>query len=171
MASRRSQARNPTTTRRKPARKQAARKASPRKAARKASPRKGSRKSAKPKAPRSLEALARKFVEAAQRPEAFVVAELYTPDCVSIEASGATHHGHQGIEAKLAQWEAMQNGVKWTLRNVFVGDGVICIEWDAEVSLRDGRVVQMPEVAVHEVEDGRIARERYYYNPMVFAPT
>jgi hypothetical protein len=28
----------------------------------------------------------------------------------------------------------------------------------------------MPEVAVHEIKGGRIARERYYYNPMALAP-
>jgi ketosteroid isomerase-like protein len=166
MASQRSKGRKSTTSRRKPARKKAPRKQAPRKAAKP----KAARKAAARKASGSLEALARKFVQATHQPETFVVAELYTPDCVSIEATGQAHHGHAGIEAKLEQWQAMQNGVRWNLRNVFVGDDVICIEWDAEVTLRDGRVVQMPEVAVHEIEDGRIARERYYYNPLALAP-
>jgi ketosteroid isomerase-like protein len=157
-STRRKQARKP---RRKAARKPAARKGAKRKAATKT----GARRS-----PSALEALAKKFVQVTQNPEAFVVAELYTPDCVSIEASGATHRGHAGIEAKLVQWEAMQNGVKWSARNVLFGPNVICIEWDAEVSLKDGRVVPMPEIAIHEIEDGRIARERYYYNPLVLAP-
>jgi ketosteroid isomerase-like protein len=161
MASRRAKARKSTASRRKPGRKPA-----PKKAARKV----GARKTAKPKRSGSLATLARKFVEATHRPETFVVAELYTPDCVSIEATGDVHRGHAGIEAKLVQWQSMQNGVKWTARNVFVGDDVICIEWEAQVTLRDGRVVQMPEVAVHEIDDGRIARERYYYNPLVLAP-
>ena len=75
-----------------------------------------------------------------------------------------------GIEAKLVQWEAMQDGVKWSARNILFGPNVICIEWDAEVSLKDGRVVPMPEIAIHEIEGGKIARERYYYNPLVLAP-
>jgi ketosteroid isomerase-like protein len=151
MAARRSKRRKPAT-RRKPARKP-----TPRKAGKRA-------------ASGSLEALARKFVRATHRPETFVIAEIYAPDCVSIEAAGNVDRGHAGIEAKAKRWEAMQQGTKWTARNVFTGRNVICIEWDAEVTLRDGRVVKMPEVAVHEIQGGKIARERYYYNPMVFAP-
>jgi ketosteroid isomerase-like protein len=142
-----------SAARRKPARKKAARKA-------------GTRAGAT-----SLDALARKFVRATQRPETFAVADLYAADCVSIEAAGNADRGHAGIEAKGKRWEAMQKGTKWKPRNIFTGKNVICIEWDAEVTLNDGRVVQMPEVAVHEIKDGKIARERYYYNPMIFAPT
>jgi ketosteroid isomerase-like protein len=162
MATRRKKTRRSAARGRKPGRKPAAKKRARKPAARKA---------AKPKRTGgSLAALARRFVEATHQPETFVVAELYAPDCVSIEATGSVHRGHAGIEEKLVQWEQMQNGVRWRARNVLLGDGVICIEWDAEVTLRDGRVVQMPEVAVHEIENGRIARERYYYNPLVLAP-
>jgi len=160
MATRRSKRRK-AAARRKPARKPA------RKSARKPTPRKAAGRSASG----SLDALARKFVRATHRPDTFVIAEIYTPDCVSIEATGNTHRGHAGIEEKLKQWQAMQKGVKWAARNVFTGDGVICIEWDAEVTLQDGRVVRMPEVAVHEIQGGKIARERYYYNPLVLAPS
>ena len=138
-----------------------------RKPARKPTP----RKPAKRKAASSLDALARQFVRATHRPETFVIADLYTPDCVSTEAAGDPHRGHAGIEAKLKQWEAMQKGTKWKARNVFTGKNVICIEWDVEVTLHDGRVVKMPEVAVHEIRGGKIARERYYYNPLVLAPS
>ena len=144
--------------------------AASRKAARKPARKKTPRKAGKRAASGSLEALARKFVRATQRPDTLVIAEIYTPDCVSIEAVGNVDRGHAGIEAKLKRWQAMQKGGKWTPRNVFTGKNVICIEWDAEVTLHDGRVVKMPEVAVHEIEGGKIARERYYYNPLVLAP-
>ena len=142
--------RRKSPARRKPARKKAARKAGA--------------------GAGSLAALARKFVRATQKPQSFVVADLYATDCVSIEAAGNADRGHAGIEAKGKRWEAMQKGTKWKARNIFTGKNVICIEWDAEVTLNDGRVVQMPEVAVHEIKNGKIARERYYYNPMIFAP-
>ena len=151
MAARRPKRRK-SAARRKPARKKAARKA-------------GSRAGAI-----SLDALARKFVRATHKPESFVVADLYAPDCVSTEAAGNSDRGHAGIEEKGKRWAAMQKGTKWKARNIFTGRNVICIEWDAEVTLNDGRVVQMPEVAVHEIKNGKIARERYYYNPMIFAP-
>jgi ketosteroid isomerase-like protein len=151
MAARRSKRRKPAA-RRKPARKK--------------SPRKAGKRSASG----SLDALARKFVRVTQRPETFVIAEIYAPDCVSIEAAGNVDRGHAGIEAKTRRWEAMQKGAKWTARNVFIGKDVICIEWDAEVTLNDGRMVKLPEVAVHEIDGGKIARERFYYNPLVLAP-
>jgi ketosteroid isomerase-like protein len=65
----------------------------------------------------------------------------------------------------------MQKGTRWKARNIFTGRNVICIEWDAEVTLRDGRVVKLPEVAIHEIAGGKIARERYYYNPLAFTPS
>jgi ketosteroid isomerase-like protein len=151
MAPRRTKRRK-TTARRKPARKATR------------------RKPAKRAGAGSLDALARKFVRATQRPESFVLADLYAPDCVSIEAAGNIDRGHAGLEAKTKRWEAMQKGTKWKARNVFTGKNVICIEWDAEVTLNDGRVVKLPEVAIHEIQGGKIARERYYYNPGVFAP-
>jgi len=151
MAPRRSKRRKPAA-RRKPTRKP-----TPRKAVKRA-------------ASVSLDALARKFVRATHRPESFVVSELYSPDCVSIEAAGNIDRGHAGIEAKGKRWEGMQKGTKWKARNVFTGKNVICIEWDADVTLHDGRVVKLSEVAVHEIQGGKIARERFYYNPGVFAP-
>jgi hypothetical protein len=144
--------RRKTTARRKPARK-----ATPRKAAKRATS-------------SSLDALARKFVRATQRPESFVIADLYAPDCVSTEAAGNVDRGHAGIEAKAKRWEGMQKSTKWTPRNVFTAKNVICIEWDADVTLHDGRVVKLQEVAVHEIQGGKIARERYYYNPGSLAP-
>ncbi|CAG0970937.1 limonene-1,2-epoxide hydrolase [Myxococcaceae bacterium] len=117
-----------------------------------------------------LEAVARRLVAATVDPSKFVIADLYTPDCVSQEAAGEAHHGHAGIEAKAKQWEQMQTGTKWKARNVFLGRNTICIEWDARVTLRDGRVVAMPEVAVHEIRNGKIARERFYYDPMALMP-
>jgi ketosteroid isomerase-like protein len=157
------------------------RKSAPRKAARKSAPRKAARKGAKRPArktpaakPTSLgsavEALARRIVRATQNTSLFDLRQLYAPNATSREATGDLATGYAGLEAKMKQWESMQTGTTWRPRNVFVKGDTICIEWDATVQLRDGRTVSLPEVAVHEVKDGRIAAERYYYNPMAFAP-
>jgi hypothetical protein len=120
----------------------------------------------------SLEGLARKIVKITQGP-AFGAAEiqaLYNPDCVSIEASGATAQGYAGLEGKMKGWEQMTSAMVSTPRNVWTGRNTICIEWDATVSMRDGRTVKLREVAVHEIKNGKIQSERYYYNPMDLAP-
>ena len=128
------------------------------------------RKKAAGKAGGGLEALARKIVRATVDPTKFSVPELYTADCVSEEAAGPASQGHAGIEQKLRQWESMQRGTKWKARHVVLGRNAICIEWDAEVTMNDGRVVKLPEVAIHEIKGGNIARERFYYNPTLLGP-
>ena len=128
------------------------------------------KKSARPAAGQGLDALARKIVAATLNPSKFKVQEFYTPDCESMEANGQVEHGHDGIEKKIEQWEQMQKGVRWTARHVLAGKNVVCIEWDADVTLNDGRTAKLVEVAVHEIKGGKIVRERYYYNPMALMP-
>ena len=150
--------RKSTSKRRAPA----AAKAAGKKAARK--------KSASPPAGRGLDALARKIVRMTTDPSKFAIQEIYAADCESMEANGDVDRGHEGIEKKLQRWEQMQKGVRWKTRNVWIGKNVICIEWDADVTLNDGRTVKLLEVAIHEIKGGKIARERYYYNPMALMP-
>ncbi|HKE10872.1 MAG TPA: nuclear transport factor 2 family protein [Myxococcota bacterium] len=128
------------------------------------------KKSARPAAGQGLEALARKIVGATLNPSKFKMHEFYTPDCESMEANGQVDHGYDGLEKKLERWEQMQKGVRWTARHVLTGKNVVCIEWDAEVTLNDGRTAKLVEVAVHEIKGGKIVRERYYYNPMALMP-
>jgi ketosteroid isomerase-like protein len=157
---------------RKPAPRKAARKAAAKRAPRKTA-KQAPRKTAAPKKPAAgsdLEALARKIVRATQNTALFDLRQLYAEGATSREATGDVASGYAGLEAKMKRWESMQMGTTWRPRNVFVKGDTICIEWDATVKLRDGRTVSLPEVAVHEVKNGKIATERYYYNPMALGP-
>lgn len=155
----------------KKSKKKAAKKAA--KAAKKSAKRSGrgakAKASAKAGKASSLDALAKRIVAATQGGE-FDLRELYAEDCVSVEAAGDTATGIAGLEQKLARWQTMQTGTRWKPRHVWTGGDTICIEWDAEVDLRDGRTVPLPEVAIHQVKDGKIVSERYYYNPLALAP-
>jgi ketosteroid isomerase-like protein len=133
---------------------------------------KAPRRAAKPKAAAGsgLAAFARKIVRATQDPSLFDLRDLYAEGCVSREGTGDVATGIAGLEAKLARWESMQERSEWKPRKVFTDANCICIEWDATVHMRDGRVVPLAEVAVHEVRDGKIVAERFYYNPMALAP-
>jgi ketosteroid isomerase-like protein len=131
---------------------------------------KAPKKAAKRKAgPTPAEALARKIVRVSSDPD-FPFEQLYTEDCVSTEATGESFHGHDGLAQKMRNWTAMQESSEFRARNVLVKGNLICIEWEGTVHLRDGRTVTMNEVAVHEVRGGKIAAERYYYNPLALAP-
>ncbi len=117
-----------------------------------------------------LEALARRIVQLTIRGEMHLpLQELYAVDCTSTEPGAPPARGHRGLEEKLERWGQMQSRTTWTPRRVLTSDDAICIEWDARVHLRDGRVVSFSEVAVHEIRGGKIANERYYYDPGAFA--
>ena len=97
---------------------------------------------------------------------------IYAENVVSEEASGQTWHGLSGLAEKGKGWQQMQEGTEWKTRSVTFDPraGVVCIEWDARVKLRGGPTVPMREVGIHEVKNGKIVAERYYYNPASMAP-
>jgi ketosteroid isomerase-like protein len=139
------------------------------KVARKGKSRPKAARARKPSRGASIEALARKIVRATSLP-VFPMRDLYTDDAVSEEATGTVSRGIAQLEEKLKSWEQMQSGTKWKARNVWCRGNTICIEWDAEVTMRDGRIVSLREIGVHEMRGGKIAAERFYYNPMALAP-
>jgi hypothetical protein len=154
-------------------RKSKARKGKPRRKAARRAPARKARPAAK-KAARAkrldpaaaLTAFARKLVKLTSDPAADW-SQVYAPDVVSVEATGQTYHGLEGLAEKGKGWEQMQEGTTWKARSICCDprSGTICIEWDAQVKLRGGPTVAMPEVAIHEVKNGKIVSERYYYNP------
>ncbi len=156
------------TAAKKPARKKtAARKAAPSRA----SVKKVAQKAAapRPKAPDSA-AIARKIIEAATHPAKFVLEDLYTPDCVSIEGNGTRSEGYAGLREKGAGWEAGLQSSTWVPRHVFTNPNAVAVEWDARITFKDGRSVQLNELAVHELRDGKIVAERFFYDPSALAP-
>jgi ketosteroid isomerase-like protein len=167
-ASRKKTARKKLSRKKAPARKKVARKKTARKAPTRKKP---VRKRAAARRPSAIETLARNIIRGTiGDPSQLSLADLYAEGATSTEASGDTVTGFSGLEQKARQWEAMQEHTVWKPLHVFVKPDSICIEWDAEVKLRDGRVVNLRETAVHEVKGGRIVAERYYYNPMALAP-
>ncbi|HKA14298.1 MAG TPA: nuclear transport factor 2 family protein [Myxococcota bacterium] len=137
---------------------------------RKGAPRKkgAARKASAP----SVESLARKIVRLTEQAALGMdeIKALYNEDCVSQEGTGQVDRGYAGLEAKGKRWDQMQSGSTWKATNVWVARNTICIEWDSTVNTRDGRTVKLPEIAVHEIKNGKIQNERFYYNPMALAP-
>jgi hypothetical protein len=133
--------------------------------------RKAAAKAARPEPAAALAAFARKVIKLTSQPGADF-STIYADDVVSEEASGQVWHGLAGLAEKGKGWEQMQEGTEWKARSVALDprSGVVCIEWDATVKLRGGPTVPMHEVAIHEVKNGKIVAERYYYNPAAMAP-
>ena len=156
------------------AKKRPSKKAARGKATRRPAPKKKSAKKSAPKkaAASGLAALAQKIVRMSQVPHfgPAEIRELYNADCVSVEGSGNTAMGYAGLEAKMKGWHQLTAGMLSKARNVWIGGNTICIEWDSTVTMRDGRTVKLLEIAVHEIKNGKISSERYYYNPAALAP-
>jgi hypothetical protein len=115
------------------------------------------------------ESLARKIVRFANQREKIDLTELYSETCVSRGPQRVEVSGIPALRAKFDDWDAVVTSQKWTARNTFVKGNRICIEWQCQLTLRDGRELDFEEVAVHEVRGGRIVAERYYYDPSVLA--
>jgi ketosteroid isomerase-like protein len=65
-------------------------------------------------------------------------------------------------------WRSMVTDAAFLPRSVVADGHTIVIEWDGRVTLAaSGRVAELNEVAVHEIENGKIVRERFYYDPSV----
>lgn len=161
-------------------RKPAARKAAPKKA-----PKKVAAKPVAKAAPRAkvvtrtvtvdrnaaLRALAQRIVDltVANRDEESLA--LYAENVESREASNPPMIGIDAIREKFRAWRGMVTDAAFTPRSVSADGNIIVIEWEGRVTLAaSGRLAELNEVAVHEVENGRIVRERFYYDPAVLQP-
>lgn len=95
---------------------------------------------------------------------------LYAESIESAEAGQPPQVGLEALRAKYAGWRAMTSATAFEPRRVAVDGNVIVIEWLGRITLAaSGRQVDMHEVAVHEVKNGKIVREAFYYNPAVLA--
>jgi ketosteroid isomerase-like protein len=116
------------------------------------------------------EQVAQKLVKLTIAGGPFDLEALYTDDCISREATGEPTRGRAALEAKFKGFEAMVRKQRWKARHVFVSGNTVCIEWQGQLELADGRRVALDEVAIHELHGGKISAERFYYDPSVLAP-
>ena len=142
--------------------------------ARKGAKKPGRKKSAAVRAPSRrptpAEELARRIVTAMDDEFNLDLGKLYTEDAVSEEPAGGTVTGLQSLRSKLAGWLAGLRAATWKARHVFVSGKTIAIEWEANITFKDGRQVKLVEVAIHEVRGDKVCAERFYYDPRALMP-
>lgn len=115
-------------------------------------------------------ALAQRIIDVTLTDRDEEILALYADDIESSEAGQPPQVGLAALRAKYAGWRAMTSATAFEPRRVAVDGNVIVIEWLGRVTLAaSGRQVDMQEVAVHEVRNGKIVREAFYYNPAVLA--
>jgi uncharacterized protein (TIGR02246 family) len=119
----------------------------------------------------ALRALAQRIIDATLANDEDAVLALYADDVESREAGQPPVVGRDAIRAKLEAWRGMVSDAVFQPLNVVVDGHTIVIEWVGRITLAaSGRIVELTEVAVHEIANGRIVRERYYYDPALLAP-
>jgi ketosteroid isomerase-like protein len=91
---------------------------------------------------------------------------LYASDVESTEQGQQPTRGIDSIRQKFAGWRSMVTDAHFEPRRVCVDGNTIVIEWVGDVTLAaSGKRAQLHEVAIHEIRDGKIAREAYFYDP------
>lgn len=135
------------------------------------------RRAAKARAPRAaragttrssgdVRALARRIVAVTLANDDEATLALYASDVESIEQGQPPMRGVDSIRQKFAGWRSMVTEAHFEPRRVLVDGNTIVIEWVGDVTLAaSGKHARLHEVAVHEIRDGKIAREAFFYDP------
>jgi hypothetical protein len=99
-----------------------------------------------------------------------ILDELYSPDAVSIEPSHGVQAGLPSAEGMAAikqkavnfqeQVEAMHGG--WCSEPV-VGGGHFSVSMGMDVTMKGAGRINMDEVCVYQVKDGKIVKEQFFY--------
>ena len=113
----------------------------------------------------SLQTVGKKFVEMCNELKNFdVMRTMYSPDIVSVESGGAETAGKGPVIAKSEKWAANNtiHGEK-VLGPFFNGPDQFAVYFTFEVTPKDtGKRVTQSEVAVYEVKNDLITRERFF---------
>jgi ketosteroid isomerase-like protein len=147
-------------------------KARPRKAVRVSRParRPPARKGPAPSASDAMRALARRIIDLTIKNDDESTLALYAADVESTEMGQPPLRGIDAIRGKFAGWRNMVSDSSFAPRRVCVDGNTIVIEWVGSMTMAGtGKQVEMHEVAIHEIRDGKIAREAYFYNPGAMA--
>jgi ketosteroid isomerase-like protein len=119
----------------------------------------------------NVRALAKRIVAMTTANDDDAAFEIYADDVESIEMNMPAMAGLDAIRAKFEGWRNMVTNPRFTAENVWVDGNTIIIEWIGDVTIAaSGKQAQLREIAIHEIENGKIARERYYYDPAALQP-
>lgn len=99
-----------------------------------------------------------------------VVKELYSPDIVSVEPEGVPNRTVEGLEAIAAKGKNFQSMLEKVNSSVIsdpiVADSFFSCSMLMNVQMKGAPVaVDMNEVCVYTVNNGKIVREEFFYTP------
>ena len=92
---------------------------------------------------------------------------LYAEDASSEEvATGEQVQGLEQLEEKVSLPAALRRKANWSVRNLWCDGQTIIVEWVAHLPPRRSGSPRpsLREIAIHEIRNGKIVRERFYYD-------
>lgn len=92
----------------------------------------------------------------------------YADNVESEEVHAGSHpiHGIEALKTKVENWNKRVSDSRWHACNLWCDGQTVIIEWQAQLALKPGgKKVFHRELAVHEIRNGQIVRERFYYDP------
>ena len=95
--------------------------------------------------------------------------ELYSPKIVSIEndgkAEGAHVEGFEGIQKKGEWWQENFEVHSTEVSEPLVADNWFSVRFDMDTTHKpSGHRSKMSEIAVYQVQDGKIVKEQFFYD-------
>ena len=115
----------------------------------------------------SLQTVGKEFVELCNQGKNFdVMAKMYGPDIVSVEADGSETSGKDQVIDKSRRWATDNQFLSEKADGPFFnGDSQFAVHYTMEVIRNDtGQHIQLEEVGVYTVgDDDHITREQFYY--------
>lgn len=95
--------------------------------------------------------------------------ELYSPNIVSIEndgkGDGAVSEGFDGLKKKGEWWQANFEVHSSTASEPIVADNWFSVRFDMDTTHKaSGHRSSSSEIAVYEVQDGKIVKEQFFYD-------
>jgi len=99
-----------------------------------------------------------------------VVKELYAPDIVSVEPEGVPNRMVQGLEAIAAKGEKFESMLEKVNTSV-ISDPIVAENFFSCSMLMNVQIkgnpnaIDMDEVCVYTVNNGKIVREEFFYTP------
>lgn len=121
----------------------------------------------------TLKEIAEKFIENCRTGQEMKgLAELYSPNAVSVEAAvmpgmgSAASEGVEAIKGKHAWWEANFEAHDAQVTGPFFhGDDRFAVIFEVDATEKNsGQRTKMEEVAIYTVENGKIVREEFFYD-------
>ena len=98
------------------------------------------------------------------------IEKFYSPNIVSVESMGseempAEQHGIDAIRAKTEWWTENNEIHSAKATGPFIGDGQFAVKFDYDTTFKPtGQRMQMTEMALYTVEDGKIVHEHFFYH-------